>query len=319
MNSSKRVLIVGAGAVGQVYGWHLARAGAQVSFFVRDKYVEECRRGFTVYRLNDDRHKRRPLRFLAAEIFSSLSEVATREWDQVFLTVSSPALRGGWVDQLSSATGSATIVSLQSGIEDREFLLRSISDVRLVHGMISLVSYATPLPGETVSTPGMAFWLPPLSSSPFSGPRAAEVVSALKAGGMPAKLHYNVPQVVAFGGACLMILVAALEAEGWSFRAMRTGGSLNLACKAISEAFTAISYKFDLRPPPYAVLIHPSLIRALLWLLPHFVRFDLETYFRVHFTKVGAQTRQELGAYTALSKRYHVAADSLQRLETLIR
>ena len=35
-----RVLLVGAGAVGQVYGWHLARGGAATSFLVRPRHAE---------------------------------------------------------------------------------------------------------------------------------------------------------------------------------------------------------------------------------------------------------------------------------------
>jgi ketopantoate reductase len=34
-----RALVVGAGAVGQVYGHHLARGGADVAFYVRPKCV----------------------------------------------------------------------------------------------------------------------------------------------------------------------------------------------------------------------------------------------------------------------------------------
>ncbi|HIA02218.1 MAG TPA: hypothetical protein EYN66_09955, partial [Myxococcales bacterium] len=46
-----KVLIIGAGAVGQIYGYFLQRAGAEVSFFVKDKYAEECRQGFPLHHL----------------------------------------------------------------------------------------------------------------------------------------------------------------------------------------------------------------------------------------------------------------------------
>ena len=39
------VLIVGAGAVGQVYGRHLALGGAHVYYFVREKYAAEFAAG----------------------------------------------------------------------------------------------------------------------------------------------------------------------------------------------------------------------------------------------------------------------------------
>ena len=45
------ILLVGAGAVGQVYGRHLARAGHQVTFFVKPRYAAELAAGLPLHRL----------------------------------------------------------------------------------------------------------------------------------------------------------------------------------------------------------------------------------------------------------------------------
>src|SRR5690554_7703480 len=50
-----RILMVGAGAVGQTYGYHLSRGGADVTFFVKEKYRAEAEAGFLM-------HQHRPLR-----------------------------------------------------------------------------------------------------------------------------------------------------------------------------------------------------------------------------------------------------------------
>ena len=55
VTGQQRVLIVGAGAVGQVYGWYLSRGGAEVSFYVKEKYLEDARAGFALYPLNTRR------------------------------------------------------------------------------------------------------------------------------------------------------------------------------------------------------------------------------------------------------------------------
>ncbi|HTJ46743.1 MAG TPA: 2-dehydropantoate 2-reductase N-terminal domain-containing protein, partial [Kofleriaceae bacterium] len=47
-----RVLVVGAGAVGQVYARHAQQGGADVTFFVREKYRDEVARGLDLYPLN---------------------------------------------------------------------------------------------------------------------------------------------------------------------------------------------------------------------------------------------------------------------------
>ena len=49
MSETPRVLLVGAGAVGQVYGKYLQAAGCEISFLVKEKYADEARRGFTLY------------------------------------------------------------------------------------------------------------------------------------------------------------------------------------------------------------------------------------------------------------------------------
>ena len=48
-----KVLVVGAGAVGQVYGWHLKRGGVDLTFYVKEKYRAEVEAGLTVYPLNE--------------------------------------------------------------------------------------------------------------------------------------------------------------------------------------------------------------------------------------------------------------------------
>ena len=83
-----RALIVGAGAVGQVYGYHLQQAGWEVGFLVRPKYAEAARSGFTLYPLNKP-HRGRPVRFEGLEVYDSAEAAAEQSWDQVWLAVSS--------------------------------------------------------------------------------------------------------------------------------------------------------------------------------------------------------------------------------------
>ena len=71
------VLIVGAGAVGQVYGRHFQRGGADVAYLVKPEHLDETRRGFTLYPLNDGRPPP-PVRF---EGFEALTDVGGRKLD----------------------------------------------------------------------------------------------------------------------------------------------------------------------------------------------------------------------------------------------
>jgi 2-dehydropantoate 2-reductase len=234
-------------------------------------------------------------------------EVAARTFDQVYLTVSSPALAGPWLGELIAATGAATIVALQAGTDDRDRMIAAgASADRLVSGMISLVSYAAPLPGETrFPRPGTAYWFPPLASSPFSGPheRTAAVVAALRAGKLPAKRHANVPRAVAFPTAVLMPYLIALETAGWSFRAFGQGDAIRLGARGARAALAVVAASEGRVPLHARVLARPGVLRLGLWLGRRAMPLSLEVYLKEHFTKVHDQTIEYMAGYIAKGKR----------------
>lgn len=286
-----KVLIVGAGAVGTTYGFHLAQGGADVTFMVREKYAEALRRdGLRVVRLNRGR---------TPELFTGFEVVTdgAGDWDQVWLTVSSTALRAGdWLDRLLPTVGDATLVTLQPGLEDRAWIEARYPAERIVSGMISLIAYQTPLPGEDLE-PGVAWWFPPLSPSPFSGSRDAvdHIVRTLRAGGCPAKRSQDVAAQVAFGSAMMMPIIAGLEVADWSLRGLPRHAVWSVCRQAGREAS-------DIARPGFrrwlvAGVMSGWVLRPGLWFARRVVPLDLETYLKYHFTKVGEQTREALRLY----------------------
>jgi hypothetical protein len=312
------VLIVGAGAVGQVFGRHLARGGAEVTFLVKPKYADECRRGFTLYQLRS----LKPVRLDGCGVIASPDDAAKQAWDQVYLTVSSTALRDGdWLAALGRATGDATIVKLQPGLHDRTYVSERIAPERIVDGQIGFLSYHAPLPGETrFAEPGMAYWFFP-GKSPFSGPpaRVDAVVAALRAGKLPAKRVLDVPRAGAYPAAILNAFVLSLEAAGWSFRAMRKDGHAALGARAAREAIRVVGHELGARPPLGARLAaRPFAFRAMSRIAPAFIPCDFETYMRVHFTKVGDQMRLGLASYLELGRRAALDIAALDELTRLL-
>jgi ketopantoate reductase len=313
-----RVLVVGAGAVGQVYARHLQLGGAEVTLFVRAAYRADAARGFTLYPLNA-RAPTAPVAFAAAGVVTTAAEVAARTFDQVYLTVSSPALAGSWLGELVAAAGDATIVALQPGPGDRATLLAAgIAEDRLVSGLLTLISYAAPLPGETrFPRPGMAYWFPPLGKSPVSGPRerAAAVVAALTAGKLPARLHRAAPGAAAFPTAIMSAYLAALEIAGWSLRALVASGAMTRGGAAAREAMAALAAQLGHGPPLSARLIaRPRVLRLGLWSAGALVPLPLEVYLREHFTKVHDQTVEFMAALVAKGQRSGVDVATLASL-----
>jgi 2-dehydropantoate 2-reductase len=193
---------------------------------------------------------------------------------------------------------------------------RQLPDEQIVQGIITLVSYRAPLPGETrFAAPGIAYWFPPLGASPLSGARRDSVIAALRAGGLPAKRHRDVAAVSAFPTALLMPLLAVLEQAGWAFAALREPARLALAARAADQALAVVARRRGQRVPALLRLINrPLAVRLALALAPRLMPLDVETYLRAHFTKVGDQTRDFLRTYQALGHEAGLPTDGLDQL-----
>ncbi len=301
-----KALIVGAGAVGQVFGRHLALGGAEVTFYVKPKYLTDH---FTMYPLN---HGKAAVRFTDFAMVTSFAG----DWDQIYLTVSSTALReGSWLAELGKATGDATVVMLQPSLDDRAIVEESIDPARIVDGMIGFISYHAPLPDERgFAEPGMAYWFPPGSPSPFAGAeaRVAPVVAALRAGKLPATRKRELG--VAYASAVLFAVLGALEANHWRFSELRR--ELGFGARAARSAI-AVAAASSARKPSLAVRLaaRPFALRFILRVVPWFMPLPLEAYMKAHFTKVSDQTRLALRTYV---ERGRVANLDVAPLEVLV-
>lgn len=305
-----RILIVGAGAVGQVYGWHLRAGGAQVAFFVRPKYVEELRGGFDVYP-----HIRTHARWDSPELYSTAEEAGQVKWDQVWLCVSSTALAGAWLEALCAAVAPAVVVCFTPGMKDGELLAEKVGKDRVIMGMIPFIAWQAPLPGETLDPPGIAWYLPPFSPTPLSGPDAPTraAVAALKAGGLSAKQVANVAKTGAVGSGLLNPLMAHLELAGWSFARFRAEQAAP-AVETVREAMAIAAAWHNTKPPALAGLVGPGLVRLAtrlaVWVMP----FNIEVYLKYHFTKVGDQTRQSIGTWIVEGRKRGLSVAALERV-----
>ncbi|MEZ4265685.1 MAG: 2-dehydropantoate 2-reductase N-terminal domain-containing protein [Myxococcota bacterium] len=310
-----KVLIVGAGAVGQVYGDILARGGAEVGFLVKPAHAGEAQDG---YRLHELRLWRKPESsvFVPHAVFSGLREAAMERYDQLWLCVSSTALRKPGFSDILEKIDAKLLVALQPGLEDRRWLEERWPVDRLVRGVIPLISYQSPLPGYEDQPAGIAWWLPPATKVPFDGekPAVAQVTKALRAGGWPARHVRRAPESAASISAVLMPHLVALEAADWSFATLKTGDRLAAAAAASQEALAVVSHELDLPVPGFARRVSPGWLRFLLAVAPKLVPLPLEPYLAWHFTKVGDQTRMLMGRYIARGQDAGLSTAALQSL-----
>jgi len=305
-----RVLLVGAGSVGQVYGWHLQQAGVEVHVMVRPKYAEEARGGFVLYPPGANV----PVRFVPNGVVTSAAEVATSRWDQVWLCIASYALRGDWLPELVSAMGDATLVSLLPGLRDRDVLAPLVPPARLVIGLISFSSWHAPLANEPLPEHGMAWWHPPMTPSLFQGERAVvdAIVAALKKGGCPAAAG-DATVAAARGSSVLAPVVAAMECGGWSFAGLREARWAGLAAAAAREA-TAISCAHLHIASGPTFFLTPTLIRVATRSVPLLTPMDFELFLKTHFGKVGEQTLLALDTWITEGRARQLPVDALSTL-----
>ncbi len=312
-----KALIVGAGAVGQVYGQALQRAGVDVSFYVKPKHVDEAKQGFRMYPLNG---KREPFRFEGFGVVTTPEEVRAQKWDQLWLAVSATAIMADWLPALIEATGDATVVCLQPGPESKARIGPLAGD-RLVYGIIAMIAYQAPLPGEARFTePGIAYWYPP-GGSPFSGPdaRCKPIVEALAKGGCPASQQVSLDANASFGGALLQVHVAALDSAGWSWTAVKRDDTLPLAKRAWREAAVIAANLLGTKPPWWTDLVGPFGAKLAMVAAPLLIPIDVQTYFGYHFTKVGDQTRANLDHWIVTGQKAGLPVGALSELRGRMR
>jgi 2-dehydropantoate 2-reductase len=314
-----KCLIVGAGAVGQVYGRHLQAGGADVSFLVKEKYADSVRRGFTLYPLNQKEARSNPVCFDAFTVMTDTQDVAARQWDYIFLGTSSTALRAGdWFSKLAAVSGAAMVVILTVGLEDLAFVSRYVAAERIATGLITMMSYAAPLPGENVVRPGTAYWFPPLLKFSFSGERKRTrvIVRLLNRGGMPSALHRNVQLEGAMGSALLQTAIYALECSGWSLKNLAGNGELlAITRKAMIEASYIGARKNHARRPLARLLIPGRALVGLMQLTQRIAPLDVERFFERHYTKVREQSMDMLSAWISAGRELSIKTPGLEALQ----
>lgn len=316
-----KVLVVGAGAVGQVYGHHLQRGGAEVSVLVRGHHLASARGGYAVTHIWS-RRSRETTRWNPHEILTDVGAIRSRRYHQVWICVPNTSLDEDWFRSIAEASGEATLVVMVPGSNVRELCERAARADRLVFGVVAMASFKAPMEGSDaiyeIETPkSIAYFFPPIQSSKMSGApdRRDAVIGALRRGGCPSGIVADASRTSGFSTALLMPTIGALESVGWSLARFAEGEAKTLGVRAGQEALVIFSKKLGVEPPFVPTLLRPWMIGfALGSVAPRVAAFDIEGFLRVHFSKVGAQTRAILREYIALGQRYELPHAALEEL-----
>jgi hypothetical protein len=137
------VLIVGAGALGVVTGYHLALAGAEITFLVRPGRLEGLARPQQLYCFDDGETRT----FSAYSSVGSMQEAAHKQYDFVLLTLDGAACRSEEGQTLLRSLGDAirpgNAILVVCGMDVREHC-RALTDLpagRVLEGTQRVLSY----------------------------------------------------------------------------------------------------------------------------------------------------------------------------------
>ena len=314
-----KILIVGAGAVGMVYGHHLATAGHEITFLVKEKYQaqleQEKENGAVLYYLNKDKALKKPIHFKDFSVISHWD--SSESYDLIALAISSTALRQLPLDKLNlhvkSKTSPASILMLQPSDEDFEYLKQTINADQILQGMITLISYQTDDINDEVNPAGIAYYLPPLAM-PISSPRVSpkvspndsaevvkqstardEVIKIFNQSGIKARSVKSALDESRLPSAFFMTFLCALEAANWEFNRLKNSPQL---LQQLSEAQRALlplkisanGLSQSVQKALLAAILKPWLYKTIIRIAPKVVPLPLEAYLKKHFLKVRSQT-----------------------------
>jgi ketopantoate reductase len=294
------VLILGAGAVGQVIGTHLRLSGCDVTFWVRESQKEALEnKGLTLFNVKTETE----LHISAPQVITRVSQDA--KYDALFICVRSDQLDTALSEIKTQlpALEDLVVIPIQPGRDDGLKTFRALPEAIIVPMCPGFAAYF----GDN----RVEYWapkmIPSLVGPPFNETLHVrdEIVRLLSQGGVPAKGVNDLEAEVRFPSAALQVLLGAFHLADYSLKRLGQNKKLlNLTAQAVREAMEIVKRDLGFIPIKYKPFEHISAesLQALLWSMD---RSALSEFFTkmwgVHAPKIHTQTYRHLDDLVALS------------------
>ena len=129
---SKKLLIVGAGAVGGYYGGMLAKAGFNVTFIARGKNYEALKQNGLTLILEGKKE------IIPIKIFNGTKNLGV--FDYIFICVKSTDTKEAAKNITHNVSENTTVISFQNGIENEEIIAGEISNEHVIGANVYVTS-----------------------------------------------------------------------------------------------------------------------------------------------------------------------------------
>lgn len=295
-----RVLILGSGAVGQVLGIFLQRAGVKLGYYARPESAERLSQalqqgGMPLFQVSYLRRKDPIQRILKDyEVLRDTAACQQFNPDQIWVTTPSTVYYTEWFKDFLRGFGARTVVGFAPEGKRPEFILQFEPDIDFIVGGITFIAWQGDLEGGGGRPKAVNFWLPPFVEIPVVGaePGCSQVVRLLKKGGLRASMkgnNFSESQAALTG--VMTAFTAGVELAGWSFSSFRKSPWLEHAALAAREAVNSqLPDANSLSRTALNVILSRLGMSVLSRFLPLLFPFKIELYLKFHYTKTREQT-----------------------------
>ena len=316
-----KVLIVGCGAVGQVFGLSLQKAGVELGLYDRPAIVDKLKQaleqgGMPLFQISHS-HRRDPIayRLKNYQVVTNVAESQRFKPDQIWFTTPSPVYYSDWFREFLQKVPSERVVCCVPEGGRPEFFPEGSGD-RLVFAGTTFMAWQGDLEGGGGRPESVNFWLSPLGI-PLTGAEKAcrEVERLLKKARFRVTVEKQDSHMQASVTAVMTAFVAGLELSGWSLRAFRKSPWLKRSASASREAVLSQlpgtgAFKRALLGLP----VFSTGFFLATFILPILFPFDLEKYLKFHYLKTRDQTLTLLDIFARDGKRQKSTVENIQVL-----
>jgi hypothetical protein len=319
-----KILIVGSGAVGQVFGLGLQKAGIELGFYARSETADKLllaqeHGGLSLFQISHSRRRNPiPHRLENYQVVMDLEGSRRFNPDQIWFTTPSSVYYSEWYQQFLKIVPSKRVVCFAPEGGRPEFIPEGESPDRFVFGGITFMAWQGDLEGGGGKPNAINFWRPPLMEIPLIGTDKAcnEVSELLRASSFRSSVKKETfGKMQAALTAFLSTFVAGLELSGWSLGPFRRSQWLRGAAFASREAVLSQLAKASFSAKTlFKILTSSTIFFAATSLLPLLFPFNLEKYLKFHYLKTRDQTLALLKVYVQDGKKLGLPVENIQIL-----
>lgn len=317
-----KVLMVGCGAVGQVFSLFLQKAGVELGLYDRPATVDRLKQalehgGMPLFQISRS-HRRDPIahRLEKYQVATDVEECRRFQPDQIWFTTPSPVYHSEWFREFLQKVPSERVVCFAPEGGRSEFIPESGGRDRLVFGGVTFMAWQGDLDGGGGRPEGVNFWLSPLAIS-LSGTEKAcgEVKQLLKKAGLRVEVQKQDSPMQASITAVMTAFTAGLELSGWSLGGFRKSPWLKRAARASREAALSQLRNDGLFTRTLLGILcsSPGLFLITL-VLPLLFPFHIEKYLKFHYRKTRDQTLTLLDVFARDGERRGLTVENIRIL-----